>query len=291
MVALLKQYRKAALIVVAIAVLYCRVLGELGQDWCTDPDYSHGLVIPFIVLWLLWRRKAQFENIPATPSNIGLVIIVGSLAVLFLGDLGAELFLTRISLVGLIVGFVLFFRGWRTLSEAAFPLGLLLLVIPLPAIIFYQITFPLQLLASKLGSFLLESVHVPVLREGNVMVLPNITLEVAEACSGIRSLFTLATLTVLYGYLAEDSVWLRAFLFGFTVPLALFCNGLRIMGTGLLGQYVDPSLAEGFFHTFSGWFIFVIAFFTLLGAHKCMALLKPNRGKSNATVEEPVVAG
>lgn len=280
---LIKRYYKPVLIVIAMAVLYWSILADLARDWWNDPNYSHGLVVPLITLWLLWRRKDNFAATAVSPGNFGLVVIVGALVVLFLGELGAELFLTRFSLWLLLGGIVLFFFGWNHLAEAAFPLCLLLLVIPLPAVIFYQITFPLQLVASRLGSFLLESARVPVLREGNVMVLPNVTLEVAEACSGIRSLFTLATLTLLYGYLAENSLWIRVVLFLFTVPLALFCNGIRIMGTGLLAQYVTPEAAEGFFHTFSGWFIFILAFITLLATHKCVVWLKKNREiKSNA---------
>jgi exosortase len=171
-------------------------------------------------------------------------------------------------------GLVLFFFGWNHLKQTAFPLGILLLAIPLPAVIFYQITFPLQVVASKLGSFLLEVSRVPVLREGNVIILPNVTLQVAEACSGIRSLFTLCTLTILYGYLLEESTWLRISIVAFTIPLALFSNGLRIMGTGIMAQYVSPEAAEGFFHTFSGWIIFIIALVTLVSVHKLFTALR-----------------
>jgi exosortase len=172
----------------------------------------------------------------------------------------------------LVTGLILFFFGWSHLRLLAFPLGLFLLAIPLPAIIFYQITFPLQLLASRLGSSLLEVSQVPVLREGNLIVLPSTTLEVVEACSGIRSLFTLTTLTILYGYFLEPRVSLRLVLVALSVPLALFCNGLRIMGTGVLTQYISPEAAEGFFHTFSGWFLFSAALLSLFAIHRILGL-------------------
>lgn len=274
LVSLLKRYHAALIVGISLAVLYRSILLDLALDWWNDPNYSHGLVLPFITLWLIWRRKEKLAAIPRVPSNLGLIVMIGSLGLLFLGEVGAELFLTRISLLGFLGGLVLFFFGWKHLRLTAFPLALLLLAIPLPAVIFYQITFPLQVLASKLGSSLLEASRVPVLREGNVIFLPNITLEVAEACSGIRSLFTLATLTILYGYLAEDSLWMRLAVVAMTVPLALFSNGLRIMGTGILAQYVTPEAAEGFLHTFSGWFIFIVAMITLMAIHRCVAWIK-----------------
>ncbi len=287
---LVKRYYRTILVVLGIAVLYRQILADLAADWWNDPNSSHGLVLPFVVAWLIWRRRAEISSAPSAPSNFGLLVIIGALAVLFAGELGAELFLTRISLLILLAGLVLFFFGWKHLRMVAFPAGLLLLAIPLPAIIFYQITFPLQVVASKLGSLLLESARVPTLREGNVIVLPNITLEVAEACSGIRSLFTLATLTIVYGYLLEDAIWLRLVLIAFTIPLALFCNGLRIMGTGILAQYVTPEAAEGFFHIFSGWFIFVVALITLLGIHKCMVWTKKTVQVKNGTTEGTLIS-
>jgi len=286
---LAKRYYKALIVIIGLAILYRQILYELAQDWWNNPDYSHGLVLPFVTLWLIWRRREKLAATPSAPSNFGLLVMIGSLCLLFLGQLGAELFTTRVSLLFLLGGMVLFFFGWKHLRMVAFPLGLLLLAIPLPAIIFYQITFPLQLLASRLGSFFLETTRVPVLREGNVMVLPNVTLEVAEACSGVRSLFTLATLTILYGYLLEDGILLRLVLVALTVPLALFCNGLRIMGTGILAQYVTPEAAEGFFHTFSGWFIFLVALIILLAVHKGLSWIKQALETKHETIDQSLI--
>ena len=269
-----KRYYKALIIIAGLAILYRHILYELAQDWWNDPDYSHGLVLPFVTLWLIWRRKDKLAALPVRPTNLGLLFMGGGLLVFFVGDLGAELFSTRVSLLIFLAGLILFLFGWKHLQMLAFPVGLLILAIPLPAVIFYQITFPLQILASKLGSFLLETSRVPVLREGNVIVLPSISLEVAEACSGVRSLFTLLTLTILYGYLMEEGFAGRLVLVALTIPLALFCNGLRIMGTGILTQYVSPEAAEGFFHTFSGWFIFIIALITLMAVHKGFGWLR-----------------
>ncbi len=269
-----KRYYKPILITVGLALLYRGILAKLAFDWWYNPDYSHGLVLPFVTLYLLWRKRDQWTETPAAPSHLGLLAMVGALVLLFLGELAAELFIPRFSLLVFIAGAILFFLGWKHLRLAAFPVSLLLLAIPLPAIVFYQLTFPLQLLASRIGAFFLETFSVPVLREGNLIILPNITLEVVEACSGIRSLFSLTTLTILYAYFLEGKTSFRIILVGLSIPLALFCNGLRIMGTGVLTQYVNPEAAESFFHTFSGWLIFVTAMISLFLFHRGLHFLR-----------------
>lgn len=280
---LAKQYYKALIIGAGVAVLYSEVLRELAFDWWNNPDYSHGLLLPFVTLYLIWQKKGKLAGSPAAPSKFGLMVMLGSLGLLFAGHLGAEFFISRVSLLLFLGGLVLFFFGWKHLRMVSFPLGLLFLAIPLPAVIFYQLTFPLQLIASQLATFFLETSMVPVLREGNIIVLPNITMEVAEACSGIRSLFSLMTLTILYGYFLEGRTSFRLILIGMTVPLALFTNGLRITGTGILTQYVNPAAAEGFFHSFSGWIVFLIAFALLFVIHRGLHLFKsPERKEDEA---------
>jgi exosortase len=261
-----------------VAIVYGPVLRELAIAWWENPDYSHGLLLPLVSAYLIWKRKEEWKERPAMPSSFGLLVMLGALGLLFLGELGAEFFLTRVSLLAFLAGLVLFLLGWGHLRLAAFPLGILLLAIPLPAVIFYQLTFPLQLVASRLATTGLELAGVPVLRDGNLIMLPNITLEVVEACSGIRSLFTLLTLTILYGYFLESRVWLRVIMVLLTVPLAIFCNALRITGTGFLTQHVDPAAAENFFHTFSGWLIFLVALGTLLAIHRTMTLFTRRAG-------------
>jgi len=187
-----------------------------------------------------------------------------------LGVFGAELFLSRISLVILIAGMVIFFLGWEMLGGLLFPLLFLILMVPIPAIVFNQITFPLQILASKLAAWSLPFCGVPVLREGNVINLPAMPLEVADACSGIRSLLSLTTLAIMYGYLVEKRLALRITLALASIPIAIAANGFRIVGTGLLVQYWDPSKAEGFFHEFSGWLIFVVSLLMLFALHQCL---------------------
>jgi exosortase len=194
---------------------------------------------------------------------LGLVIVLGSLAMLIAGVLGSELFFTRVSMIGIAVGIVLFVLGWTHFRILAFPLAFLLLMVPIPAIIFNQIAFPLQLLASRFGESTLMMAEIPVLREGNLIILANTTLEVAEACSGIRSLISLLTLGIIYSYFTDERSWVRVVTALSTIPIAIIANGLRVAGTGVAAHYYGEEAATGFFHTFSGWLVFVVAFVML----------------------------
>ena len=255
-------------------VMYFAVLRKLLHDWWNIPDFSHGLLVPFFSAYLIWRKKDLLKSIPAVPSWTGFPIILFALAVLIVGSYGAELFLSRVSLLFLLAGVILTFRGWNYLRALAFPLSTLLLAIPIPAIIFNQITFPLQLLASRIASDILPLLNVPVLREGNVIYLPAMPLEVAEACSGIRSLMSLGTLAVFYGYFLENSITCRVILALCSIPIAVAANALRIVGTGLCVQYWNPDKALGFFHEFSGWVIFLVSLALLYGVHLVMRLFR-----------------
>jgi len=261
-----------------VAWVYSSILARLVAQWWHDPNFSHGFFVPAFSLYLLWLGRKRLLSLPHRPSWAGLVILVVGLAVLIVGDLGAELFLSRLSLLLVIAGLVVLFLGWNYQREILFPWAFLILMIPIPVIVFNQITFPLQILASELASGLLPLMGVPVLREGNVIQIPAMPLQVAEACSGIRSLLSLATLAIIYGYLLENRQAVRVLLALASVPIAIAANSLRIVGTGLLVQYWDPDKAEGFFHTFSGWLIFVASLAMLYCLHKLLQLVWREKG-------------
>jgi exosortase len=256
---------------------YLNVFIKLIHDWATDGNYSHGFLVVPMAAYFAWQRRAALSRLTPRPCWWGIGVVIVSLAVLAAGVLGAELFLTRVSIVGVIAGTVLFVWGVEHLQVLAFPVALLLLMIPLPAIIFNQIAFPLQIVASRFGELTLRALNVPVLREGNVIVLSNTSLEVADACSGIRSLVSLFTLGLVYGSCAEARSIKRAALAAVTIPAAIVANGLRVAGTGLAAHYLGPGVSEGFFHTFSGWVVFVVAFALLVGVHRMLALIAPSR--------------
>jgi exosortase len=267
---------KGLVIAVLVAGLYGPVLIRMIVQWWQDPDYSHGLIVPLFVGYVVYQRRYQLRQVQLDePSNLGLPLMVGAIGLLIAGSLGAELFVARFSLLFLLAGMLLFLAGWKMLRAVAFPLAFLTLMIPLPAIIYNQVTFPLQLWASRLSSGGLELVGVPVLREGNVLVLPNYSLEVVEACSGIRSLMSLIALAVAYGYFTEKRQWVRIALVVLMVPIAVSSNAMRVMGAGVLTYLFGPHAAEGFFHSFQGWLIFVCAVACMLLVHWLLSRLTP----------------
>lgn len=267
-----------ALLAGLIVTLYAPVLKALLQDWWQDPNYSHGFLVPVFAGYVLWQQRERYHGLRAAPSNFGLLVMLGAIGLLVVGTLGAELFTSRFSLVLLLAGMVLFLAGWKVFRVSAFPLAYLLLMIPIPTIIQNQIVFPLQLLASRFAASVLETVGVVVLREGNVLYLSNSTLEVAQACSGIRSLVSLIALALAYGYLAERRRWVRVVLVLLMLPIAVVSNGLRVVGTGILTYTLGQDWAEGFFHTFSGVLIFLTAVSLMLLAHWGLTKLGRRRG-------------
>lgn len=256
-----------------VTVLYTGILVRMAGQWWADPNFSHGIVVPLFSGYLVWRRRKQLAALPLRPAWGGILLLAIALGFLVAGVLGAELFLSRISLLLVMAGLVLLFLGWRHLRAILFPLAFLLLMIPLPSLVFNQVTLPLQLLASRFATSLLQAAGVPVLRDGNVLQLPAMSLEVSEACSGIRSLLSLITLALTYGYLLERRPWVRLALVVVAIPIAVLANGFRIVGTGLCVHYWSPDRAEGFFHTFSGWIIFLISFALLFLVHRAMRWL------------------
>ncbi len=264
----------APALAVLISFLYSDIFVLLVRNWWTDSNFSHGFFVPAFSVFLIWQKRKALATIPVDPSWSGLAIIVLALLVYLLGVIGAELFLSRSSFILLFAGFVVYFLGWAYFRAMLFPWAFLFLMVPLPTLVLSQITLPLQFLASNLASSLLGSVGVPVLKEGNIIQLPTMTLEVAEACSGIRSLVSLVTLAIIYGYLLESSTALRVILALAAVPIAIAANSFRVTGTGLLGLYWGPDKAEGFFHTFSGWVIFILALGMLFALHRVLGFLE-----------------
>ena len=261
--------------------VYWHVLSKLVNAWFDIPDYSHGVLVPVFALYLIWVKRERLLKAKIEPTWTGIVVVFLALVLLLLGELGAELFLSRVSLVVLFTGLILSFAGWQLLKELRFVLLVLFLAIPIPTIVFNQIALPLEGLASKLASILLHSFGVPALRLGNLIVLPDLRMEVAEACSGIRSLVSLFTLAIFYGYFFEKTFLRRSLLAIASIPIAITANAIRIFGTGMCVQYWDTEKALGFFHQFSGWVMFLVSLGCLSVVHYLM-LLFPERSRRSA---------
>jgi exosortase len=252
--------------------LYHGIAVKLVTDWAI-PDNSAGYLIPFFAAFLIWDNRRRFYATPIKPTWTGLLLVFFGLFELLLGRLGADLFLQRTSFLVLLAGLILTLLGREMLGRSKFLLFVLLLAIPLPTIVFNQITFPLQLRASYFASVVLPVLGVPVLQDGNIINLPAMPLEVAQACSGIRSLMSLFTVAVIYGYFLERATWRRVLLALSAVPIAIVANVARIVGTGLCVQYWDPDKALGFFHEFSGWLMFLVSLSCLYLVHIAMRVL------------------
>jgi exosortase len=255
------RLNRGALIVAGLSLLalYGQVLVGLVKAWEANPDYAHGFLIAPLCVYLAWQRRQQLASRHARPSWAGLAVVVASLGVFVAGQLGAELFLSRVSLIGVLVGSVAFVMGWAHARELTLVFVLAILTIPLPTIIFNEIAHPLQLLASSVAEHTLIALDIPALREGNVILLSTATLEVAEACSGIRSMVSLLAAGLVYGYFTDDRTSRRAILALSTLPIAIVANALRVAGTGVLAHYSGAAAADGFFHGFAGWLVFMSA--------------------------------
>lgn len=273
----LTVYLQTGILSVFALLLYWATLTGLVQQWWQDSDASHGFIVVAFSGYLLWKTKSSWKDVEIRPAAAGMAWIAVAMAALILGKFGAELFLARVSFVILLGGLVVQFAGWKMLRAVAAPWAVLFLMIPLPVIVFNEIALPLQFLASRLAGDTLDLMRVPALREGNVIMLPSISLNVVEACSGIRSLMALITLAIFYGLLMEKKIWIRFVLVVLAIPLAVGINALRIVGSGLLGQNFGKEYAEGFFHEFSGLVVFVVTLASLFLLHGLANMIMKKR--------------
>jgi exosortase len=259
----------------AFVIAYGPVLAGLWRDWLSDDNYAHGLLVVPIALYFAWLRRERLAALPLQPSAAGGLFVLGGLALLLVGTAGIEFFLMRVSILPVLAGIVVFVAGWAHLRVLAFPIAFLILMIPLPALVFNQIAFPLQLVATRVGVSALEALAIPVLREGNVIILATTTLEVAEACSGIRSLMSLTTVAVVLGCLGDDRRWSRALLVASAVPVAIAANGARVAGVGVIAHVYGTEAATGFLHGFSGWLLFAVSLVMLLALSRVLGAVMP----------------
>ena len=248
---------------------YAPVLWRLLRQWDADPDMGHGFFVPIVAGFILWQKRAELLALKPAPNWWGLAVVLYGGVQLWIATLGAELFLARTAFVISIIGIVLLLGGTAWVRALAFPLFLLFFMIPIPTVVYNSITFPLQLLASRVAKQALDLMQIPVLRDGNVLELAEQKLSVVEACSGIRSLLSLTFLSLVYGYFFESKVWMRVALFFSTIPIAIVANASRVTLTGVLTEY-KPELAEGFFHTASGWVIFMAALAIMVVLHQIL---------------------
>jgi len=251
-----------------LLLCYAVVLARLGRQWFTDPDMSHGPLVPLFVGYLVWQRREALLSAPSKPTWWGLPLLVLGAILLWVGPPSLTTFasITRLAFLCSLVGMILCLRGAPSMRLLAYPFVILLLMIPIPGFLYERVTVPLQFVASAIAERALDLLGYSVLREGNILHLPGRTLSVTEACSGIRSLLTLTFVSQAYVYLFDRKVWMRAAVVVVIVPIAVLANSSRIVFTGMVGQG-SPELAEGIYHDWAGWALFVVAFGCLVFVH------------------------
>ncbi len=250
-----------------LCAAYAPVYPRMVRDWLGDPNYSHGLLVPLVSAWFLREIWPQLRAAPVRPSAWGFVLALAGLMLLAAGMFVGELFSSRVSSLVLAAGMILALFGGRVLRLLSLPLGFLIFMVPLPYTVYDALALPLKGLVSRMAAAGINLCGLPVLREGNMILFPNLSLEVVEACSGLRSLTSLVALGTAYAFLFLKAPWQRVVLIAATVPIAVFANVLRVFVTGLLARHMGARAAEGFFHNFAGLAVFgtALALTALLG--------------------------
>ena len=243
----------------AIGLVYSTIVPGMVEDWYNDPNYSHGFLVPLISVYFLSENWGALKVTPLRPSNLGLPVIIGSLLLLMLGYIGTEYFTMRSSLVFLLAGIVLYWLGWAVLRLTSLPIAFLIFMVPLPYIVYDSLAFPLKLLVTKASVGVLKILTIPVVSEGNIIMFPQTVLEVADACSGLRSLMSLVTLAVALAFMTQKTSLKRTILIVSAVPVAIVTNMFRVITTGVLANRYGAAAAEGFFHEFAGLAVFALA--------------------------------
>jgi len=265
-----KKYFHLGVITTCLVVMYYDVIAAMITDWSTNDNYSHGFLIPFISGYLIWRDKNNLSKIPIQPTNAGLFFLGGGLSLFVVSHIGAEFFTMRLSILIVLLGLAIFIGGWKLAKSLSLPVGYLIFMIPLPGIIWNKIAFPLKLFATKISVTAIESLGIPVFRDGNIIQLANTSLEVVDACSGLRSLTSLLALSAAFALVSQHSKGRKCVLFFSAVPIAILLNIFRLSITAVLAQYFGEQVAQGFLHEISGILVFALAFMLLWTFHRAL---------------------
>ena len=256
---------KAYILILIAVLVYLPVLGDLVLDWYQDSNYSHGFLIIPVSVWLIWRQRKELASVPIRTSNWGFAGVFIALGIFIVGTAGAEYFSARFSFVLLLASMTLCFLGWMFLRKVWFAFFFMLFMIPIPYVIYYSVTFPMQLFASKIASVALGVIGLPLVRFGNVLHLPGgQALEVAEACSGLRSIVALLALGALFAYFTQENRVKAVILFLATVPIAIFGNVVRISFTAIGTYAISEEFVEGTLHEMAGMLVFLFSLVMLM---------------------------
>jgi len=248
-----------AVLLLAVFLGYNQILLDMVEQWSVDPNYSHGFIIPVLSGYLIWRKKDVFSLSSIDPDLKGLPVLMLGLFLLAVGKVGSVNLLMRFSLLVVLLGLLLFLLGTKITRSVLFPISYLVFMIPLPSVLYNDLTFRLKLLTTIFSSRILSLIGIHAFREGNIIHLNQTSLQVIDACSGLRSLISLLALAVLFAYFTQKSIWKRLSLVLLTIPIAIFSNSCRLTVTAILVDHFGPKATEGLFHIFTGMIMFAVA--------------------------------
>lgn len=260
-------YFQIGLLFAILVAVYLPFIRTMVQDWNTNDNFSHGYLIPVISAFMLWSMRRELKQVSISPCNWGVPLIVLGLIQLVVGKIGSEYFLQRTSMIIVFFGLSFFLLGKSFTKKISVPILYLIFMIPIPAIVWNEVAFPMQLFASGLAERVVQTIGIPVFRGGNILHLSNTTLEVVDACSGLRSLMSMLAMSAAMAHLFGRSKKRKCVLFISAVPIAIFVNIIRLTFTAVLASRFGEKIAQGFLHEFSGWMIFILGLGMLISVH------------------------
>lgn len=269
---------QAAILAAAFVFVYQKAISELIYDWSNNPNFSHGFLIPLVALYMIWFKKNELRLMDRQSSFTGVIVIILGMLIHIVGNVGSELFLMRFSMIITLSGIILYLFGKQIFYKISIPIAYLILMIPLPQILWNRIAFPLQLFAAAISAKTISLLSIPVFREGNILHLANTSLEVVDACSGLRSLTSLLALTGAFAYIARLGTIKKWILFFSAIPIAVVVNVIRLTITGCMAAWIGPETAHGFLHDMSGLIIFGAALILVYLVYQIMLKLERSNG-------------
>lgn len=260
-----KSLSSVSILGATFAILFFPAMRELFIDWTIDPNYQHGFLIPPVSAYLIWQKREKLRQTTFQPSFAkGFIVLLFSMLLFIMGTAGAEWFMSRVAMLIGLIGLVIYFGGMALFRQIWFPLLFLGFMIPLPYVFYYWVNFPLQQLASFSAFQTLQVLGIPGLREGNILHFSGYSLEVVEACSGLRSIMVLLALAALVAYVTPLPKFWRWLVFATAVPIAIVANVFRLIIIATLGIFWSAEVAKSFLHEGSGMLVFICGLFLLL---------------------------